>query len=44
MTFVLNDSLLNKIQSALENQEQKFVLDADISKKYLISIQNLAHP
>ena len=28
MTFVLNDSLLNKIQSALENQEQKFVLDA----------------
>ena len=28
MTFVLNDSLLNRIQSALENQEQKFVLDA----------------
>ncbi len=28
MTFTLNDSLLNKIQSALENQEQKFVLDA----------------
>ena len=28
MTFDLNDSLLNRIQSALENQEQKFVLDA----------------
>ena len=28
MTFDLNDVLLNKIQTALENQEQKFVLDA----------------
>ena len=28
MTFLLTDSLLNQIQSALDNQEQQFLVDA----------------
>ena len=32
MTFSLTESLLNEIQSALENQEQQFLVDAAQNK------------
>ena len=32
MTFTLTDSLLNEIQSALENQEKQFLVDAAQNK------------